>query len=81
MRWLVVSTGDWFHDHDGLLRRLDELFTQWPFLGSRQARLLREGGGATNRKRVQWLMHKMGIVAIGPRPRTTGRSAGHKVFP
>jgi putative transposase len=64
------------------MRRIDELFTQWPFLGSRRlARMLREEGQAINRKRVQRLMRQMGIAALGPKPRTTKRAPGHKVFP
>ena len=71
------------NDNDlGLMRRIDELFTQWPFLGSRRlARMLREDGQAINRKRVQRLMRQMGIAALGPKPRTTKRAPGHKVFP
>jgi hypothetical protein len=63
------------------LRRLDELFTQWPFLGSRRlARMLRDEGHAINRKRVQRLMRQTGIAALGPKPRTTKPAPGHKVF-
>jgi putative transposase len=71
------------NDNDlGLMRRLDELFTQWPFLGSRRlARMLRTEGHRINRKRVQRLMRQMGIAALGPRPRTTRPSPGHKVYP
>jgi putative transposase len=71
------------NDNDlGVMRRLDELFTQWPFLGSRRlARMLRDEGHAINRKRVQRLMRRMGIAALGPRPRTTKPAPGHKVFP
>lgn len=66
----------------GVMRRLDELFTQWPFLGSRRlARLLRDEGHAINRKRVQRLMRKMGIAALGPKPRTTKPAPGHKIYP
>ena len=41
------------NDNDlGLMRRLDELFTQWPFLGSRRLRKkLRDEGYRINRKR------------------------------
>ena len=69
------------NDNDlGLMRRLDELFTRWPFLGSRRlARMLRSEGHAINRKRVQRLMRKMGIAALGPKPRTTKPAPGHKV--
>jgi putative transposase len=65
-----------------LMRRIDELFTRWPFLGSRRmAAMLRADGHAINRKRVQRLMRLMGISALGPKPRTTKPAAGHKVFP
>src|SRR5260221_4778954 len=64
------------------MRRLDELFTAWPFLGSRRlAALLRADGHAINRKRVQRLMRRMGLAALGPKPRTTRPAPGHKIFP
>src|SRR5260221_14465021 len=64
------------------MRRLDELFTAWPFLGSRRlAALLRAGGWHLNRKRVQRLMRRMGLAALGPKPRTTRPAPGHKIFP
>lgn len=69
-------------DDLGLMRRIDELFTAWPFLGSRRmAALLRAEGHAVNRKRVQRLMRKMGIAVLGPKPRTTKPAPEHKVFP
>jgi putative transposase len=65
-----------------LMRRLDELFTTWPFLGSRRIRtMLRAQGHCVNRKRVQRLMREMGIAALGPKPRTTKPAPGHKVYP
>ncbi len=65
-----------------LMRRLDELFTAWPFLGSRRMTvMLRAAGHPVNRKRVQRLMRQMGIAALGPKPRTTVRAPGHKIFP
>src|SRR5260221_6753121 len=70
------------NDDDVLMMRLiDELFTAWPFLGSRRiAIMLREKGYSINRKRVQRLMRKMGIAALGPKPRTTKPAPGHKIF-
>jgi transposase InsO family protein len=69
-------------DDLALMRRIDELFTAWPFLGSRRmTAMLRAEGRAINRKRVQRLMRKMGIAALGPRPRTTKPAPGHKIFP
>jgi putative transposase len=69
-------------DDLGLMRRIDELFTAWPFLGSRRmARLLADDGPAINRKRVQRLMRLMGIAALGPKPRTSKPTPGHRIFP
>jgi putative transposase len=65
-----------------LMRRLDELFTAWPFLGSRRmTAMLRRDGHVINRKRVQRLMRRMGIAALGPKPRTTKPAPGHRIFP
>ena len=71
------------NDDDLLTMRLiDELFTAWPFLGSRRlAFMLRGKGHWIGRKRVQRLMRKMGIAALGPKPRTTKPAPGHKIFP
>jgi putative transposase len=77
-------------DHDGpreggdlaLMRAIDELFTAWPFLGSRRmAEMLGTKERPINRKRMQRLMRKMGIAALGPKPRTTKPAPGHKIFP
>jgi putative transposase len=71
------------NDNDLLLmRRIDELYTACPFLGSRRmTALLRVEGHRINRKRVQRLMRRMGIAALGPKPRTTKPAPGHKIFP
>ena len=55
-------------DDRALMRRIDELFMTWPFLGSRRiTAMLRKQGTAINRKRVQRLMRAMGIAALGPK--------------
>lgn len=71
------------NDNDlGVMRRLDELFTAWPFLGSRRlAAMLRAEGHTINRKRVRRLMRQMGIAALGPKRRTTKPAPGHKIYP
>jgi putative transposase len=71
------------NDNDlALMRRIDELFTAWPFLGSRRmTEMLKAEGETINRKRVQRLMRKMGIAALGPKPNTTKPAPGHKIFP
>ena len=69
------------NDNDlALMRRIDELFTRWPFFGSRRiTAMLRSEGTPINRKRVQRLMRQMGIAALGPKPRTTMPAPGHKI--
>ncbi|MCP3367606.1 IS3 family transposase [Bradyrhizobium cajani] len=71
------------NDNDlALMRRVDELFTAWPFLGSRRmTAMLKTEGLQDNRKRVQRLMRKMGIAALGPKPNTTKPAPGHKIYP
>jgi putative transposase len=71
------------NDNDlALMRRIDELFTRWPFFGSRRiTAMLRSEGTPINRKRVQRLMRQMGIAALGPKPRTTKPAPKHKIYP
>ena len=71
------------NDNDvALMRRIDELFTAWPFLGSRRmTAMLRAAGEMVNRKRMQRLMRRMGIAALGPKPTTTKPAPGHKIYP
>ena len=65
-----------------LMRRIDEIHLQFPFLGSRRVvdELDRAGFGI-NRKRVQRLMRLMGIAALYPRVRTSAPHPGHRIFP
>jgi putative transposase len=80
----VYRHGQAANDDDDLavMRRLDELFLAHPFLGSRRmAAMLRAEGRPINRKRVQRLMRLMGIVALGPKPRTSRPAPGHKIYP
>jgi hypothetical protein len=42
--------------------------------------MLREQGCAVNRKRIQRPMRKMGIAALGPKPRTSKPAPAHKIF-
>ena len=65
-----------------LKHRIDEIYTQRPFYGSRRitAQLQREGQ-AVNRKRVQRYMHEMGIGGIAPGPHTSTPQPGHTIYP
>lgn len=71
------------NDNDlALMRRIDELYLQYPFLGSRRmAAMLSENGARVNRKHVQRLMRQMGIAALGPKPKTSKPAPGHKIYP
>jgi len=62
--------------------RIDELYTQYPFYGSRkiEAQLRREGV-VINRKTVQRHMREMGIAAIYPGPNLSRRQQKEHVFP
>ena len=42
---------------------------------------LRAEGQLINRKHVHRLMRRMGISALGPKPRTPTPAPGHKIFP
>jgi transposase-like protein len=56
-------------DDLALMRRMDELYTKWPFYGSRRmVAALRQDGCAVNRKRVRRLMRLMGLEAIYQKP-------------
>jgi|TARA_B100001964_G_C14156654_1_gene564637 putative transposase len=65
-----------------LMRRIDEMYLQRPFYGSRRIRdWLQDEGITVNRKRVQRLMRQMGLVAIYPKARTSKPGKGHKIYP
>jgi len=76
-RRLAVSEADLT-----LMRRVDELHLQYPFMGSRRLRdELAKRGHPINRKRVQRLMRLRGLEALYPRKRTSVPSPSHRVFP
>lgn len=65
-----------------LMQFIDKEYLEHPFYGSRQfTSVLQRHGYTVNRKRVQRLMHLMGLEAIYPKPRTTVLAPGHKVYP
>lgn len=65
-----------------LMQRIDELYTAYPFYGSRKiAAVLEQEGHAVNRKRVQRLMRLMGLQSVAPRPNTSRPHPQHKVYP
>ena len=65
-----------------LMRRIDELYLDYPFAGSRMlAGLLRQDGHEVGRLHVSTLMKQMGIEAIYRRPNTSKPAPGHKIYP
>mgnify|MGYP002682709802 CR=1 FL=1 len=65
-----------------LKHRIDEIYTAWPFYGSRRitAQLTTEGM-TINRKTVQRHMREMGIAGIAPGPNLSRRHKAHTVYP
>jgi putative transposase len=65
-----------------LMRRIDELHLEHPFMGARQLRdqLSRQGVHA-GRRHIRTLMLRMGIRAIAPQPGTSKAAPGHKIYP
>lgn len=65
-----------------LMRRIDELYTEHPFYGSRRmAAVLRREDHEVNRKRIRRLMRLMGLEAIYQKPRLSLSHPGHEKYP
>jgi putative transposase len=65
-----------------LKHRIDELYTEYPFYGSRRISVqLRREGLTINRKAVQRHMREMGIAGICPGPNLSQRNQEHRVYP
>jgi putative transposase len=65
-----------------LMRKLDELHLEHPFMGERMLRrqLARQCIHA-GRRHIKTLMLRMGIEALAPQPGTSKAAPGHKVYP
>jgi putative transposase len=65
-----------------LMREIDEIHINRPFLGVRRITdELCGNGHQINHKRIHRLMQVMGIEAIYPKPNTSKRSPAHKIYP
>src|SRR6516165_10685013 len=65
-----------------IMALIDRQYLARPYYGSRRmAAWLATQGYLVNRKRVQRLMHLMGLVAIYQRPNTSKAAAEHKIYP
>jgi putative transposase len=65
-----------------LMRKIDELHLEHPFMGARQLRdqLARQAIRA-GRRHIRTLMLRMGIEALAPQPGTSKAAPGHKIYP
>jgi putative transposase len=71
-----ISAGDL-----AIMRRIDELHLEYPFMGSRMLRdMLDREGIAVGRRHVATLMKRMGIEAVYRRPNTSKPAPGHKIY-
>jgi putative transposase len=65
-----------------MMRLIDAEYTRHPFYGYRKiTHWLRKEGYPVNKKRVQRLMHTMGLAAIGPKPALSKPHPAHSVYP
>jgi len=65
-----------------LMRHLDELHLQFPFMGVRMLRReLQKQGLAVGRQHLDTLMRRRGIEALVPKPGTSKAAPGHKIYP
>lgn len=94
---ITTQTADWgisrsaFYYHPvppdpinlDLMDRIDKLYTDHPFLGSRTMahNLALEAGFPVNRKRVQNLMRDMGLEAMYPKPNLSLNRESHPDYP
>ena len=84
-----ISRSSWYYEAKSesafnlqLMRFIDEQYLKTPWYGSRQmARHLRRQGHCVGRKRVRRLMRLMGLRSLAPKPNTSRRDQGHKIYP
>lgn len=87
---LGISRSSWYYQSAALdpltldlMNRIDKIYTDCPFYGSRKiaAQLERDLEHAINRKRIQRLMRLMGIEAIYPKPNLSKSHPDHQWYP
>lgn len=88
-RLLGISRGSVYYLPQGvsdaelaLMRQMDELHLEHPFMGARQLmRQLHRAGFEVGRLHVRTLMQRMGIRAMAPQPGSSKPAPGHKIYP
>lgn len=84
-----VNRSSYYYEHEaetelnlGLMRLIDEIYTEIPSYGSRRiTEVLLRKGYEVNRKRIQRLMLVMGIEVIYPKPNLSKSDNSHRKFP
>ena len=62
--------------------RIDEIYTRWPFYGSRRITVvLNQEEITVSRLTIQRYMREMGISGIAPGPNTSKATPEHKIYP
>ena len=65
-----------------LMRKIDELHLEQPFMGARMLRdQLNRDGVSVGRKHLGTLMKRMGVEALYRKPGTSKKHPGHKIYP
>lgn len=88
-RLLGISRGSVYYlprpvsDADlALMRRIDQLHLDHPFMGARMLRdQLHREGIKVGRRHIGTLMQRMGIEALCPQPGSSKPAPGHKIYP
>ena len=62
-------------------RRIDEIYTAWPFYGSRKIAVQLRPEFGVSRPTVQAYMREMGIFALVPGPHTSKPAPQHQIYP
>ena len=64
------------------MRLLDEIYLDFPFYGVRRMHEeLRRRGEHAGKDRVRRLLRELGVVAFGPKPRTSASHPEHRIYP
>ena len=65
-----------------LLRIVDEVYTQYPFFGTRQmASYLRTKGYDVEREQIRGIYERLGLRSLAPGPHTSKPHPQHMIYP
>jgi len=66
----------------GLLRLVDEIYTKYPFMGTRQmSDYISSHHYPCKRHQARWAYERLGLRSVAPGPHTSTPRAEHKVYP